>query len=201
MRHFLKLLSYVFHPLFAPLAGCIPVVLLNPLFLEKKLAWPLILSFLIITIALPLIVYALLKSMGLIHSIFAPTVAERRYPLLISIALYLGLIYRYLPQYGTPEIYFYMVGLCMAYSTALAVLFMKLRVSIHMLCMGAVLVFLIGLSLHFEKNITAAIALWTLISGLVASSRLAMNAHSKAELLFGFFIGALAQLLTYSYWI
>ena len=201
MKHFLTLLSYLFHPLFAPLAGCVPVILLNPIFLEKKLAWPLLLSFLIITLVMPLVIYALLKSLGLVHSVFAPTVTERRYPLIISIALYLALIYRYIPEFGTPEIYFFMVGLCMAYSTALAVLFLKLRISIHMLCMGAVLVFLIGLSLHFEKNITAAIAIWTLLSGLVASSRLAMNAHSKVELLLGFIIGGLAQLLVYSYWI
>ena len=201
MRHFLKPLSYLFHPLFAPLAGCIPVVLLNPLYREQKESWPLFLAFLVITIVIPLIVYALLRSMGVLQSVFAPSVAERKYPLMISVALYLGLIYRFLPDLGTAEIYFYMVGLCMALTTALALLFMRLRISIHMLCMGAVLVFLIGLSLHFEKNITGAIAIWTLLTGLVASSRLAMQAHSKVELSLGLFIGGLAQLLTYTYWV
>lgn len=201
MRPFLRLLSYLFHPLFAPLAGCVPVILLNPRFADRTAVWPLLLAIGVLTIALPLLIYALLRSMGLLQSVFAPTLAERRYPLLISIILYLTLCYRYLPDYGSPEIYFYMVGLCMSLATALAMLFARIRISIHMLCMGAVLVFLIGLSLHFEKNITGAIAGWTLLTGLVASSRLAMNAHSKVELALGFFVGSLAQVLTYAYWV
>lgn len=67
--------------------------------------------------------------------------------------------------------------------------------------MGSILIYMIGLSIHFEVNITFAIALFTLMTGLVATSRLFMNAHTKIELLLGFFMGAFAQLFVLKYWL
>jgi len=62
--------------------------------------------------------------------------------------------------------------------------------------MGSLLMFLIGLSLHFEVNITLAISIFTLLTGIVATSRLYLKAHSKIELLIGFLVGFCSQLVT-----
>lgn len=61
--------------------------------------------------------------------------------------------------------------------------------------------FLIGLSIHFEKNITLAISLLTLCAGIIATSRLYLKAHSKPELIIGFIVGLLSQLMLFRYWL
>ena len=99
------------------------------------------------------------------------------------------------------ELHFYFLGLIAASMTTLLLLFFKLKVSMHLMGMGSLFMFLICLSIHFEKNITIAVSLVTLASGLVATSRLYLKAHSKPELLIGFFIGMISQLITIRYWL
>lgn len=67
--------------------------------------------------------------------------------------------------------------------------------------MGSLFMFLVSLSIHFEKNIIIALSLFILASGLVATSRLYLRAHNASEMLIGFFIGLLSQLLTVRYWL
>jgi membrane-associated phospholipid phosphatase len=67
--------------------------------------------------------------------------------------------------------------------------------------MGSLLMYLISLSIHFEINVVIAISVMTLATGLVASSRLYLRAHSKTELLIGFIIGMVSQLMTLKFWL
>ena len=67
--------------------------------------------------------------------------------------------------------------------------------------MGSFLMFLVTLSIHFEINITIAISLFTLATGLVATARLYLDAHSKAEVVIGLLLGLTSQLLTVRFWL
>jgi hypothetical protein len=66
---------------------------------------------------------------------------------------------------------------------------------------GAIFMFLIALSIHFNININTAIALFTIIIGAIATSRLHLNAHTNMELLIGFFLGLFPQLILLNYWL
>ena len=66
---------------------------------------------------------------------------------------------------------------------------------------GSLFMFLVCLSIHFEINITLAVSLLTLATGLVTTSRLYLKAHSTPELLIGFLIGLISQLLTVRFWL
>ncbi|MEC7265555.1 MAG: phosphatase PAP2 family protein, partial [Bacteroidota bacterium] len=77
----------------------------------------------------------------------------------------------------------------------------KFKTSMHLLGMGTLLTFMIALSIHFERNITLAISLFTLFTGLVATSRLYLRAHNRNELLIGFLIGCCSQLIILKYWL
>ena len=55
--------------------------------------------------------------------------------------------------------------------------------------------------IHFKININGTIALMCIILGAIASSRLHLKAHSSIELIIGFFIGLIPQLILLNYWL
>ena len=200
MRLFLRIISYVFHPLFTPIVGTLAYFTVAPYSTLEQQSGN-ILPIFILTVIIPIIFFLILKNLKLVTTIFAPSIQERKYPLLISIGLYLMILYKVIPQNYIDELYFFFVGLLTAAIATLLLLFLKFKTSIHLLGMGSLLLFFIGLSIHFEINITLAIGTITLLSGLVASSRLYLKAHTITELLIGFIVGACSQLFVFKFWL
>ncbi|MEX0314964.1 MAG: hypothetical protein AB3N18_12370 [Allomuricauda sp.] len=201
MRHFLNIISYIFHPLFVPIGGTVFYFLITPKASSLEIQSGNILPIFILTVIIPIIFFLILKNLGVISSIFLPTVKERKYPLYISCLLLIMILYKVIPNNYVHELFFFFIGLLMATGTALILLFLKFKTSIHLLGMGSLLMFMIGLSIHFEINITLAISVFTLLTGLVATSRLYLNAHSKIELVIGFLVGFCSQLIILKYWL
>jgi len=71
----------------------------------------------------------------------------------------------------------------------------------HLMGVSGFTVFILGLSIHYEVNITLALAALIFSTGLVASSRLYLKAHNSSELWIGFFVGAIPQFITFNYWL
>ncbi|PWL39351.1 hypothetical protein DKG77_00490 [Flagellimonas aquimarina] len=201
MRHFHSIISYVFHPLFIPIGGTLLYFLVTPKYSSLEVQSGNILPIFILTVIIPIIFFLILKNLGVISSIFLPTIKERKYPLYISCILLLMILYKVIPNNYIHELFYFFAGLLTATGAALILLFLKFKTSMHLLGMGSLLMFMIGLSIHFEINITLAISIFTLLTGLVATSRLYLNAHSKNELLIGFLIGTCSQLIIFKYWL
>ncbi|GGG54726.1 hypothetical protein GCM10011414_25690 [Croceivirga lutea] len=201
MRGLLLLISYIFHPLFIPLGGSVAFFLINPLSLDNEQKLRYLFPIFVLTIIIPIIFFFILKSLKLISSAFAPEIEERKYPLALNIIIILLLVFKVLPEYQITELYYFFLGLLLLSLTLLVLLFAKIKASIHMAGMGGLLLFLIGLSIHFEINITIALSIFTLASGLVATSRLYTHAHSKPELLIGFTLGVCSQLFLFKFWL
>ncbi|MFV8368094.1 hypothetical protein [Flavobacterium sp. LB2R40] len=70
-----------------------------------------------------------------------------------------------------------------------------------MIAISSLTIFVIGLSMHLRIQNTFIITLLILFNGFVASSRLEMKAHTYKELLIGFFLGAVPQLLLLVLWL
>lgn len=201
MKALLNSFSYLFHPLLVPIAGTVSYFMVTPKYSSLELQSGNILPIFILTVIIPIIFFFILRNLGLIRSVFALGIAERKYPLFISIIIYLMILYKVIPQNYVNELYFFFVGLVIASVTILTLLYLNIKASIHLLGMGSLLFFLIGLSIHFEVNITFAIAIHTICTGLVATSRLFIKAHSRAELIVGFLIGTCSQLFMFQYWL
>ncbi len=201
MRFFLKTISFIFHPLFIPMAGTLAYFIITPKYSPLELQSGNILPIFILTVIIPIISYLILRNIGLVNSIFMPTPTERKYPLYIHIALLLMILYKVIPNNYTAELYYFFVGLLAAAMTSLLLLFLNLKASMHLMGMGSLLMYLISLSVHFEINITIALSLITFFAGLVATSRLYLKAHTKVELIIGFFLGLMTQLLTVKFWL
>ena len=62
-------------------------------------------------------------------------------------------------------------------------------------------VFVIGLSIHSQTRNINLIAFLVLMNGFVVSSRLEMKAHTPKELVIGFLLGIIPQLLLLRFWL
>ncbi len=200
MNYFLRLVSYVFHPLLTPIIGTVLYFMVAP-YSTLEVQSGNILPIFILTVIIPIIFFLILKNLGVISSIFLPTVQERKYPLYINCILLLMILYKVIPNNYVHELFYFFTGLLLATVAALLLLFLKFKTSMHLLGMGSLLMFIIGLSIHFEINITLAISVFTVLTGLVATSRLYMKAHSRVELLIGFVVGFCSQLIILKYWL
>lgn len=201
MRLFQKAISYIFHPLFIPIAGTFAYFIITPKYSPLELQSGNILPIFILTVIIPIITFLILKNIGYVNSVQLPTIKERRYPLYINLVLLLMIVFKVIPNNYIVELYFFFVGLVGATFATIILLLFKIKSSMHLMGMGSLFMFLINLSIHFEINITIALSLFILFIGLVATSRLYLNAHSKLELLIGFCIGMISQLLTVKYWL
>lgn len=201
MGLFLTAISYISHPLFIPLAGTLAYFIITPKYSPLEVQSGNILPIFILTIIIPIVSYLILRNIGVVRSIFMPSLKERKYPLLIHIGLLLMIIYEVIPNNFVVEIHYYFLGLTIAAIAALFTLFFKVKCSLHLMGLGSLYMFLTALSIHFEINITLALSILTIFIGLVASSRLYLKAHSKAELFVGFCIGFISQLLLVRFWL
>ena len=201
MRFFFSFISYLFHPLFVPIVGTLAYFLITPKYSPLEIQSGNILPIFILTVIVPIVSYLILKNLGMVSTVHVPTLAERKYPLYIHILILFMILYKVIPNNYIVELYFFFVGLLASAFACLLLLFFNLKVSMHLTGMGAILMYLIALSIHFEINIIIAISLCTLILGLVATSRIYLKAHSKSELVVGLFIGLLCQLLTVKFWL
>ncbi|EAR02262.1 hypothetical protein [Maribacter sp. HTCC2170] len=201
MKFFQKAISYIFHPLFIPIAGTLAYFLITPKYSPLELQSGNILPIFILTVIIPIITFLILRNIGYVNSIQLPTIQERKYPLYINLVILLMIVYKVIPNNYIIELYFYFVGLIAATFATIILLFFKVKSSMHLLGMGSLFMFLVNLSIHFEINITLALSLFILAIGLVSTSRLYLKAHTKAELILGFGIGLISQLLTVKYWL
>jgi len=201
MGHFLKIVSYIFHPLFIPIAGTIAYFQITPKYSPLDLQGGNILPIFILTVIIPIILFLILRNIGIVHSVQLPTIKERKYPLYLNLALLFIVVYKVIPNNYIIELYYFFVGLIIATLASILLLFFKVKGSMHLLGMGSLFMFLTNLSVHFEMNITLALSIFILVTGIVTTSRLYLNAHTKAEVFIGFCIGLISQLLTVKYWL
>lgn len=201
MKIFLKAGSILFHPLFIPVISSTLYFYLTPRFIDREWAGAHLSSIAIITIAIPIVVYFILKTFRKVESIYLSDVRERKYPLMIQSILLLLVIKTVLNPLDNPELYYFFVGLLFSAFSALILVLFRFKISLHQMGISAVLIFLIGLSVHFKIHILISISFILFANGWVASSRLLNKAHTGIELIIGFLFGALPQFILYNMWL
>lgn len=127
--------------------------------------------------------------------------SQRKLPLVFQLFLLVVLIVKGATYERVPELFFYFLSGIISTILILVFLFYKIKVSLHLFGMGSLLFFIIGISLHNQYNYLNYIALTLFITGIVASSRLEMNAHDNRELFLGFLTGIIPQLFLWYFWL
>ncbi len=201
MRRFFQLLSYISNPIFVPTLGTYFYFKITPKYTSPEFESATILPIFILTVIIPIIIILILKNLNLVNSIKMTDLKERRYPMYISILLLLTIVYKVLPSNFTIELHYFFLGLITSLAASLALIYLNFKSSLHLTGLGSLIMYAICLSVHFEKNITLFLSLLILFTGLLASAKLYLKAHSKIELLIGLLIGLISQLLTVEYWL
>lgn len=201
MRFFLKAASYIFHPLLMPLLGTVLYFNVTPRYLEPELMRANLFAIGIITVLIPLVVFFLLKNLGVVETIYLKEVRERKFPLMIQCILLLLIIKMIFDPYEDPELYYFFVGMLFSAFSALVMVLFKLKVSLHQIGVAGILMFLVGLSAHFKINLLVTISFFLFVNGWVASSRLNSDSHTYPELGIGLLLGAIPQLILFNLWL
>lgn len=194
MNYFLRIFSYIFHPLFMPLLGAVIYFEITPKFVPDSFLYAKMTAITILTVIVPVLFYFMLRNLGRIDSIFIDNVLQRRMPLLFQIILTGLVLIIVVKGYEFPELYYFFLGILGSAVTAFVAAALKYKMSLHMIGITGVLFFVIGLSIFYNSNLLTVIALLCFAVGAVASSRLQEEAHSMPELCAGFLAGGLPQL-------
>ncbi|WP_142784904.1 hypothetical protein [Changchengzhania lutea] len=201
MNRLLKSISYVFHPLIMPIVGVMFYFSKSPRYIPIEIIQAKLISLSILTIVLPILLFFLLRTLGKVNTINLETTSERIVPLLLNCIVLLIILKRIVTPTQVIELYYFFVGILISTLTCLLLAIAKFKASIHMISVAGVFMFFLALSIHFSININGTLALMTIIIGAVATSRLHMKAHSPVELIIGFSIGFLPQLILVNYWL
>ncbi|MGZ0016114.1 hypothetical protein [Yeosuana sp. AK3] len=201
MNHILKSISFIFHPLVIPLLGVIFYFSKSPRYIPLQIIQAKLVSLFILTIVLPILLYFLLKTLGKVNSIYLETTKERLFPLIVNCLVVFIILHRILTANQILELYYFFVGILISTLACLFLVLLKFKASIHMISMAGLFMFFIALSIHFSININGTLAIMSIITGAIATSRLHLKAHTGIELIIGFFIGFIPQLILLKYWL
>lgn len=201
LKKILLAFSYIFHPIFIQVYAAVFYFFLNDSYytnLEKYFA---ILQILVITIVLPILFYFVLRTAGKVDSIMVSEISQRKIPLVILCFLIILLAKKSITLAHFPEFHFFFLAGLLSTVLALVLLFFRTKASLHLVAISALTVFVIRLSIHNQTRNINLIAFLVLMNGVVASSRLEMKAHTPKELVIGFLLGVIPQLLLLRLWL
>ena len=201
MNFLLKSVSYLFHPLWMPLAGTLLYFLVSPRFFPINVIKAKILAVAIMTVFIPVVFFFMLKTLGKVSSHYLEEVKERKWPLVLYAGLAFIVMKFVLNSFDYPELYYFFFGIFISSLAGLSLVYLNIKASLHMIGLGGLLAFLILLSLHFSLNLVYTISFFVAVLGLTASSRLYLKAHNSSEITIGILLGMIPQLAVGVYWL
>lgn len=201
MKKALPFFSYVFHPIFIPVYAGLFYFFGNDSYFSNPEKYLAIFQIIVITIALPVLFFFVLRAAGKVDSVMISEISQRKIPLIILCFLTILLIRKSITFDHFPPLYFFFLAGLLSTFTALILLFFKTKASLHLIAISALTIFVIGLSIYNQSKNTNTIAFLVFMNGVVASSRLEMKAHTMKELVIGFLLGSIPQLFFFRFWL
>jgi hypothetical protein len=199
IRQILIGFSYVFHPLFTPLFAVLFYDFYIGIEFPSQAKYLFYTQIALVTLFIPLTIYFLLLSYKKVDSIMVANINQRKMPLAIhGLLIFILLKNTVSIDFGLP-LYYFFLGTLVSTLLALIATFLELKVSLHLTATSGLATFAIVTSLFFQINLIPIIAVLIFSVGAVATSRLLMKAHTPKELLAGFLVGTLPQLLLLLY--
>jgi len=191
MRGLSIFLSSLFHPMWVPLAGFVLIYLLGgfTLFVPEaafNFALIVIVQF---TILIPLVSIYFLLWRKKISSVQLPLLKERPLPLLINLVS-VALVFYILYKMGYPKM---LVGFFVATALVSALAFfvsLFYKISLHMLAWGGITGIFVAFGFKTGLSLHLLISISVMISGLVASARLYLNAHVYHQVYIAWLVSA-----------
>lgn len=198
IRLLATLISYIFHPLFVPVYIAWFLISVQPyLFSSFTPAEKLItmLRFFIMYSFFPLVTVLLAKGLGFLNSIYLKTQKDRIIPYIACGIYYFWMCYvlRNQPEFSK-EVVQLSMAIFIASSIGLLVN-IYIKVSMHAISMGILIVFMSLLAFTQAGNYTTYMSVALLVAGIVCTARFIVSDHNPGEIYIGLLVGAASQLL------
>lgn len=197
----MPLFSYILHPIFISMYATLFYLYCKEDIFTNREKYYVLFQILIITVLVPILFFMLLRSTGHVKSVMVPETSQRQIPLLLQCFLYILLVKRSIVIARYPELHFFFLGALFSTIIALILSFFKIKASLHMMAISGLALFVIGLNIHLKMQNPYWTALLVLLTGIVASSRLEMEAHTNKELIIGLMTGVFPQILFLYLWL
>ncbi|PWG05545.1 hypothetical protein [Polaribacter aquimarinus] len=183
------------HPIVIPTIGVLLYFILVPNRFDSNQKLTVLGFIFVTTYIIPLIILILFKRLKLIKSFKAESIKERKIPIAMMIVLFylLGNTLDYTPNLSDLGLLFYATSFGLAIIYVLFIF--KFKTSIHLLSLGISVGFFLILHTKYSKSFTIVIIISLLLSGLLASARIHLKAHTQKEVYIGFFLGFIAPII------
>ena len=194
---FHKFISTILHPIVLPTLGVFLYFVFVSQSFEKRLQLIVLGLVFALTYVVPVLLLLFLRNFGFIKDFQVSTIKERRFPVIFMIFLlyFLGNTIIQIPTIRNLGILFYGTSLSL---TCIYVLFsVKLKSSLHLVSMGNMIGFFLIMTNINSLSMLPIIILLILLSGILASSRMYLKAHTPIELLIGFSLGIICQFIVF----
>ncbi len=149
----------------------------------------------IFTYLVPLLILILFKRLKIIKSYKTESIKERKLPIALMVILFylMGNTMNNAVNLRDISLLFYAtsIGLLFIY----ALFFLKIKASIHLLSLGISAGFFMILGNNNSQSYTLVVIVIFLLSGVLASARLHLKAHTTKEIYIGFFLGMLTPII------
>jgi hypothetical protein len=201
LKKVLPIFSYILHPILISMYATLFYLFCKGDIFTNQEKYYVLFQILIITILVPVLFFLLLRSTGHVDSIMVAETSQRKIPLVLQCFLYILLVKRSIVIVRYPELHFFFLGALFSTILALICSLFKIKASLHTMAMSGFTIFVIGLNIHLQMQNPYWAAFMILMTGVVASSRLEMEAHTAKEVLIGLLLGVLPQLLFFCLWL
>jgi len=199
MARIARFISWVFHPLFMPIATLGLAMLIDPklsYFLNAGILLRFFSFLAIMTIAFPAVSILLLRYQGVISSVHMPDRQERTTPFAMVLVYYV-ITYGFLMRIPLdPVVYCMQMGAILALVLTILIN-LSWKISVHMVGIGGLVGCIVALvTYHRPMDATHLIGGLMLIAGTVGTARLLLHAHEPKEIYGGFFLGLSCVFIT-----
>ncbi|WP_282072808.1 hypothetical protein [Polaribacter atrinae] len=194
---FHKFISVMLHPIVIPTIGITLYFILIQNSFSRNQKFAVLGLIFITTYIVPLLILILFRRFKLIKSFKADSIKERKVPVAMMIVLFylLGNTLYGIENLKDLGMLFYATSLGLV---SIYVLFaFKIKTSIHLISIGITVGFFYVLSFIYQQNLIAVIVCGLLLSGMLASARLHLKAHTQKEVYLGFVLGFLAPSIVF----
>jgi len=199
-KNILPVFSYIFHPVFISIYGSLFYFFIAKGFYSPVQLYVMLIQICILTLLLPLSIYFLFRSLGIVSSFTEASLKERQMPIAIqAVLLFLLVQFSITKEVSIPLFYYFLGGLISA-TLALLFVLMRFKVSLHLIGISALTIFVYEIGVYYQFSTVNLIAFCVILMGLVATSRLYMKAHTPKELIVGTLVGIVPQLVLFNYW-
>jgi len=192
-----RFISNILHPIVIPTIGIILYFILTPINLSRNQQYTILGIVFVTTYIIPIFLLVLLKTIGHIKTYQVHEIKERKILIFFMMTLFFMLGKFFLETTVIKDLSYLFFGVVFGLGFIYILFITKTKASLHLLSMGAAIgYFLIFQQIH-DIYILPIVIILLLLSGLLASSRLYLKAHSTKEVYLGFFIGLISPFLPY----